>query len=472
MTACTLVGVLLPLTVSSGCGESTSPSQTADPPAVAVETGDPVDGPAVTGAGSQAAPALDADTTVVEPQPDPGPEAQADPLRGEVSPGDSLSRLVRRAGFDAATVLKLAEALTPITDPAALRLGQAYRFELDEAGQLSRFSLSLSATKTAVVEPAENRSTFRARVDEAATETRTVDLGVRVEGSLWAAMERAGIEPSLIDRVVDVFAYDVNFYTETRPGDTIKVVVERVELDGELVEWGRVVAAQYAGALGTHRAYLWEPKKDEARYVDDDGNGVSRTLLKTPLRFARVSSAFNPKRMHPVLHRVKGHNGVDYAAPTGTPIMAAADGRIAVRGDRGGAGNMVVLTHGNGMKTLYMHMSRFATGQKVGDKVKAKQVIGYVGATGLATGPHLHFGLTINGRYLDPQKIKQTRGPGVARSERQRWNTERTRLRARLDRVVAGAVTEDVPESGIEVLDSATGEERVTIDGTQAGDTG
>jgi murein DD-endopeptidase MepM/ murein hydrolase activator NlpD len=372
-------------------------------------------------------------------------EPEPDPTRGQVQPGDNLSRLLRRAGLDPTTSHRLAIALATVTDPATLQPGQTFRLELGDSGAFKRFELQLSRTDLAVVEP-DDKGLLRARQQSIPTETRTVQIGLQIETSLWAAMISAGIEPSLVDRIADVFAYDVNFFTDTRVGDTIRLVVDRVETvsdtppePGELVRWGRVLAAEYAGGQGTHRIYRWTPDGGDWRYVNEVGEGVSRTLVKTPLKFARVSSSFNPKRMHPILHKVKGHNGVDYAAPEGTPVWAAADGKIVFRNKKGGAGNMVIVAHPGGMRTLYMHLSRFRDGQKVGDRVRAKTVIGYVGMTGLATGPHLHYGLTINGRYKDPQDVKQHRGPGVAGGERARWKRERAGLKRRLESIVVAA---------------------------------
>ena len=260
---------------------------------------------------------------------------------------------------------------------------------------------------------------------------------------MWASLERAGADPTLVSVFVEAFAYDLNFHTDTRAGDHFEILVERELLDGEHVRYGRVLAAVYEGHGQRHAVYWWDPDGDPPRgetrkreapgaYYDDEGHGVRRTFLKSPLKFTRVSSEFNPKRMHPVLHREKGHMGTDYAAPEGTPIWAAADGKIVVRADRGGAGNMVVVAHANGLKTLYMHLSRFEEGQKVGTRVEQKQVIGYVGMTGLATGPHLHFGVQKNGRYVDPQSVDVQRAADVPKDERKAFERHLAQLRERL----------------------------------------
>jgi murein DD-endopeptidase MepM/ murein hydrolase activator NlpD len=366
------------------------------------------------------------------PVPAPVPEPEPDPTRGEVQAGDNLSRILRRAGLDAQAVHELTVALDGTMDPAHIREGQGYRVVLDEEGKLSLFEMELGKITRARVER-NDEGELEAKKIEAETDTVEIEVGGVIERSLWAAITGSGQHPSLVSFLVDVFAYDLDFFTETHPGDTFRVIVERVDLDGEFVDYGRILAAEYAGKAGTHRVFWFDPDKGEPRYVDGDGKGVARTLLKTPLKFSRVSSEFNPKRMHPILHRVKGHNGIDYAAPEGTPVWAAADGKIIARDKRKGAGNIVILAHANGMTTLYMHLSKFAEGQKRGTNVKAKTVIGYVGMTGLATGPHLHFGVKVNGRYVDPKAVKRHRGPGVPKADRARWKRERARLVERLE---------------------------------------
>ncbi|MCA9718696.1 MAG: M23 family metallopeptidase [Myxococcales bacterium] len=186
--------------------------------------------------------------------------------------------------------------------------------------------------------------------------------------------------------------------------------------------------------------FSWvDPGTKNEGYYDEEGRGVAKTFLKSPLKFTRISSGFNPKRMHPVLHRVKGHMGTDYAAPEGAPVWAAADGTITFRGKRGGAGNMVIMRHEGGLSTLYMHLSKFARGQRVGQRVKQKTVIGYVGSTGLATGPHLHFGVRKGGRYVDPQSVGNHRAGGVGKQHLARYKRTIAPLVRQLDALAVPA---------------------------------
>jgi murein DD-endopeptidase MepM/ murein hydrolase activator NlpD len=211
------------------------------------------------------------------------------------------------------------------------------------------------------------------------------------------------------------------------------MLVEKEYVDGEFLRYGNVVAAEYDGAAGTFRAFRWKvPGKNKAEYFDEKGRSVAKSLLKTPLKFTRISSKFNPNRMHPVLHVRRGHHGVDYAAPPGTPVWAAGTGKIVHRGWSGGAGRMVVIKHDSGMRTLYMHLSKFRKGQRVGQRVRQKTVIGYVGSSGLATGPHLHFGVKKNGRYVDPLQLELERGAPVPDPHRDAFEADTGELVARL----------------------------------------
>lgn len=384
----------------------------------------------------------DASATPPDPAaPEAEPPPPPDPLHGEVGPGDSLSRILSRAGLDPQTIHAVAQAMTPLADPTKIREGQRYDIELADDGALVSFAFRTGKITSVVVTPdADGKLT--AEEQRLETDVREESIAGTVESSLWGALVDRGHSPALVDVIVDVFAYDIDFFTATRKGDEFRVIVERHEIDGELVKYGKVLAAEYVGIGDPVRIVWWQPKgASEGTHVDPEGRGVARTLLKTPLKYSRISSGFDPKRMHPVLHTVKSHNGVDYAAPEGTPIWAAADGTITFRGKKGGAGNLVVVKHAGGLRTLYMHMSKFADGQRVGTKVKAKTVIGYVGMTGLATGPHLHFGVKKNGRYVDPTSVESVRIGGVGKKNRKAFERERDALLKRL----AGATPETSP---------------------------
>jgi murein DD-endopeptidase MepM/ murein hydrolase activator NlpD len=371
---------------------------------------------------------------------DPGAvDEQAEPedrwVEGEVAPGDSLAVLFEREGIPGTEAERIFAALRPHMDLGAIRAGQTFRLEFTGNGAFKSFEFRHSLEHSVRVERGEG-GTLSAAVVRAPTETRVIEIGGTIDSSLYATMREQDEDMSLVAFFVDVFAYDLNFYVDTHKGDSFRILVEKEYLGADFLRYGRILAAEYRGKAGTFRAFWWkEPGGAEGNYYDEKGNSLERTFLKTPLKYARVSSKFNPRRMHPVLHVTRGHWGVDYAAPTGTPIWAAAAGKIVFRGRRGGAGNCIIVQHDNGLQTVYMHLSKFRKGHQVGSRVRAKDVIGYVGASGLATGPHLHFGVKQNGRYIDPLKLKMTRGRSVVARHMPAFRREAAQLEVRLAQV-------------------------------------
>ena len=235
--------------------------------------------------------------------------------------------------------------------------------------------------------------------------------GGTIRASLGGALEAAGLGRTLVGVFVETFEREVNFNTDTRAGDTFRIIVEEERIAGEFQRYGTVHAVEVRGQrLGERQAFYFAPREGLEDFYDETGRAVHGGWLRTPLRYDHISSPFDPRRRHPILNRIVPHNGVDYAAGSGTPVWAAADGVITFRGDRGANGNLVSLRHANGYETHYAHLSRFASGQSVNDRVEQRDLIGYVGTTGRSTGPHLHFGLKRNGRFVDPQA--ELNGPG------------------------------------------------------------
>lgn len=363
-------------------------------------------------------------------------------IDGAVKSGDSLGRILKRENLTPPEADEVIRALRDHLDFRKIRPGQTYRMHFDDNGVLLEFEFRVSRTVTVRVQRNDDGDLV-GKKDKTATQIRIQEIGGRIDSSLYAAIKSRGENVRLVAFFVDVFAYDVNFYTETRAGDTFRMLVEKEYADGEFLRYRQVLAAEYSGKAGTFQAFHWKPEgAREGRYYDAKGRSVEKSLLKTPLKYARVSSKFNPNRMHPILHKRRGHMGVDYAAPTGTPVWAATRGTIAFRGWRGGAGNCVIIKHDNGLQTVYMHLSKFRKGQKVGQSVKGKTVIGYVGSTGMSTGPHLHFGVKKNGRYIDPLKLEPTRRGGISRKNRARFNAAIAELGGQLASIpVAGERT-------------------------------
>lgn len=365
----------------------------------------------------------------------PAPVGPPGAVDGKVAKGDTLGRVLKNSGLTGAEADEVIRALSGELDFKNIRAGQAFRIERGADGRVRLFELVLNKISTVrAVRAATGELVGKA--DTSATRIDTRSLGGTIDSSLWNALHAAGEAPALVDFFVDVFAYDLDFYNDTHAGDTFRVVVDKEHTDDAdrvFVRYKRILAAEYKGKAGTFRTFYFD-----GAYYNDDGESSERTLLKTPLKFHRISSRFDRARMHPILHTTSAHLGVDYAAPTGTPIWAAASGTIAFRAPAGGAGNFIILRHDGGLETHYMHLSKFAAGQKVGQRVAAKTVIGYVGTTGLSTGPHLHFGVKKNGVYVDPSKLVPVKGKGISPKALAAFREEATRLRELLDGVKLG----------------------------------
>jgi murein DD-endopeptidase MepM/ murein hydrolase activator NlpD len=310
-------------------------------------------------------------------------------------------------------------ALSKLCDPKLIRGGQIYQVRLDDDGTPEAFEYQPTPVLRYVVEKNKDSSGWKARKLEQAVAVKSVEAAGVVESSLYESVQKAGEASALVSLLVELFAWDVNFYIDTHPGDHWKVVVEKQYLGGQFYKYGRILAAEYGGKVGTFRAFYWKSGERSGRsdtpgkYYDEHGQAIAKTMLKTPLRYVRISSKFDLKRFHPILHREKAHLGIDYAAPVGTPVWASAGGRIVEAEMKRGSGNTVVISHSNGLSTRYYHLSRFARGLRPGQTVRQKDVIGYVGTTGLSTGPHLHFSVTKNGAFVDPSKLQVSRDPSV-----------------------------------------------------------
>lgn len=344
------------------------------------------------------------------------PDAEGRTVEGTIGTDDTLYELLAREGLGAAAPAVL-RALSRLVDPKSIRPGDRYTVTFDPEGAPQSFEYLPSPLLRYVVVAASGREgSWSGRKEEKPVDVQASEAGGAIDSSLYDSISKAGESPALVSQLVDLFAWDINFYTDTHPGDRWRVVVEKHYLDKQFFRYGRILAAEYSGrTVGTLRAFAHAPGAGGGplQYYDERGQAIAKSFLKTPLRFVRISSKFNRKRFHPILHRTKAHLGVDYAAPTGTPIWASASGRVVECGGKPGSGNTVVIQHGNGLATRYYHLQRFAAGMRAGRQVRQKDLIGYVGTTGLSTGPHLHFAVTRNGAFIDPTRLQSVREAAV-----------------------------------------------------------
>ena len=407
--------VVAPASATNGSPSKSSALSTATPPAATGPKGLPGGNPGESVGVGQ--------VSQSQEQPSPLPQGQVvqnqasqsqDPAQEKkIGPSDTLGQLLGREGFGADSA-RVASALSRLFDPRLIRGGQSYSVRLSEAGEPEAFEFRPNAVSRFIVARGSAGSWVATRVDQA-VESRIVSASGSIDSSLYESIQQAGEGSALAGLLVDLLAWDVNFYTDTHPGDYWKVTVEKQFLGEQFYRYGHILAAEYGGKVGTFRAFYWKPGSGDmpGHYFDEKGQAISKTLLKTPLRYVRVSSKFDRHRFHPILHREKAHLGIDYAAPVGTPVWASAGGRVSECAMKRGSGNTVVISHANGLSTRYYHLSRFARGLKAGMTVHQKEVIGFVGTTGLSTGPHLHFSVTKNGAFVDPNKVQVNRDAPV-----------------------------------------------------------
>ena len=271
-------------------------------------------------------------------------------------------------------------------------------------GDIKELTRKVSETQT--LDVVLRDSGFEAKMIDNPVEVRMRTARAIIDSSLFQAAGAADISDTVALKLANVFAWDIDFVLDIREGDRFTAVYEQVFQDGKYLRDGEVLAAEFVNNGKVYRAVRFVADNGHAGYYTPAGLAMRKAFLRAPLEFTRVSSAFNPHRHHPILNLIRGHMGTDYAAPIGTPVHAAGDGHVSFAGQRGGYGNAIVLTHGANISTLYGHMSRFARNMRVGTRVQQGDVIGYVGMTGLATGPHLHYEYLTGGVHRNPQTVQ------------------------------------------------------------------
>lgn len=319
-----------------------------------------------------------------------------------VAGGDTLDRLFRRNNLspaDLAAMVALPDAGRRL---ARLRPGDQIRIVHDDGHVLS-LSRELSTTEELLI--SHNDSGFVATEIELEVERRTAGARGTIQTSLFEAAMDAGMSDRItMEMATDIFQWDIDFILDVRSGDSFTVIYEELWRDGVKLGNGDIVAAEFVNRGDIFRAARYIDASGDSGYFTPEGRSVRRAFIRAPVEFSRISSNFNPNRRHPVLNTIRAHRGVDYAAPTGTPVMAAGDGKIISRGVNGGYGNAIVLQHGGNITTLYGHLSRFGR-HRSGSRVKQGDIVGYVGKSGLATGPHLHYEYRIGGVHRNPRTV-------------------------------------------------------------------
>lgn len=328
------------------------------------------------------------------------PMEQAYPY--ELKAGSSLYATLKGLGVSSPTIHQIVLGARPIANLGQLRPGTRFQLVRDVpgSGEISEVSFRFSPVEK--IRVFKQNEIWTAQKEKVTVETRLVTFRGSVQTSLWESALSAKMDPNLTVELAEIFAWQVDFAREVRSGDRWRLSVEQKFVRGRPYGWGKILAAEYENAGDLYSAVLFRSGGEDLGYFAPDGSSLRRMFLKSPIKFGRISSRFQRRRFHPILKINRPHLGVDYAAPRGTPIRAVGDGVVTLAAWRGGGGKTILIRHNSVYKTAYKHLSGFAKGVRSGAKIKQGQIIGYVGSTGLSTGPHLHFEFYRSGRFVDP----------------------------------------------------------------------
>jgi murein DD-endopeptidase MepM/ murein hydrolase activator NlpD len=341
--------------------------------------------------------------SVTAPLTAPGPPPPT--FSGSVGKNTSFFDLMLACGITPQEIREIARKTKKVYDFRRIYPGQKYELFTDEDGQLAHLTFTIN--EDSFVEVRRDSSGVIAERKRFPYETEIKIASGLITQSLYVTIQEQGLAPDLLGRITDIYAWDIDFFRDIQKNDYFRVIYEEhTRSDTGAKRVGNIIAAEFNTRGKSHYAVLFENEPDLPDYFDDTGRSLRKQLLKAPLSYTRVSSAFSRRRYHPVLHRYTPHYGIDYAAPVGTPVMATGNGTVLVAGYRRGNGNYVKIRHNSNYITYYLHLSRFAKGIRKGAKVNQGQVIGYVGATGYATGPHLDYRVKKNGRFVNPRRLK------------------------------------------------------------------
>lgn len=356
------------------------------------------------------------------PSPHPQPKQKVEPARAletdkgdqaqpsdawidhQIKKGESLAAIFSKYELGSRTLHSVLEDNRGLEkELSRLHPGKTLKLMLDDQGQLERLVYQQSKIKSIAVARTDNGFSAERILQEPLRQLQQVS-GI-IQSSLYLDGKKAGLDDKLIMNFTEIFGWDVDFARAIQPGDRFTVVFEKLSVDGETIGNGPIVAAEFVNRGQVYRALRFTLPNGESDYYTPEGQSLRKAFLRMPVESARISSRFNLHRKHPVLHRIRAHKGVDYAARIGTPVRATGDGKIIYRGNKGGYGRVVVIQHGQRFSTLYAHLNGFNKKFKSGSRVRQGDVIGYVGKSGLATGPHLHYEFRINGKHRDPLTV-------------------------------------------------------------------
>ena len=348
------------------------------------------------------------------------PAKEGLPVRkGEIEPGEAFYDIMTAHGVGDAEVLMMAQVSRKVFDLRKIRGGKSYELLYDNKNVLVEFTYEMSDKRLLRIEKKE--AEWTAAIEDIHYEiTERIVHGV-ITNSLYLSLKEACENPDLSVELADIYAWDIDFSLDLRKGDRFGILYEQRWKNGEYAGPGKIIASHFINQGNTYDAVYYTDRSGYGAYYDGDGKSLQKQFLKSPLRFKYISSSFSNNRLHPILKIRRPHLGVDYAAPYRTPVRAAADGRVIFIGRKGGMGKLIKIRHNSSYTTAYGHLSRYAKGLKVRKTVKQGQIIGYVGSTGLSTGPHLHYSFYKKGKLVNPMRIRNPRATKVPGEELPRF---------------------------------------------------
>lgn len=342
-------------------------------------------------------------------------------IREHFIKGKTFYELLAEYGISAQNIMLLNKAIKPFFDLSKTKVDQAIDIWLNKKSKrVEKISLHISPDKILHI-IRNGHDFFPSLVSPSKITIQTITNGEVYNSFYQSAIDR-GIPPEVIMEIADIFAWDIDFLVDIRPEDAFQVILNKYYRKGKCIGHGKVLAVRFVNQKRIHESFYFNDSKDRSGYYDKRGKSLRKAFLKSPLRYRRISSYFSLRRFHPILKIYRPHYGVDYAAPSGTPVESIGDGRVIFIGWKGGYGRYIRIRHNHIYETGYGHLSRFAKGLKKGSRVRQGDVIGYVGSSGLSTGPHLDFSVTKRGRLVNPLRIKSPPAFILGKEGRERFN--------------------------------------------------
>ena len=364
----------------------------------------------------------------------------------KIKRGDNMAQVFNRHGLSPRDLHEILNSHELAPALKHLRPGQVVSLRT-KGGDLRALKFDLDLTRTLLA--TRQAGVFTSEIIIAELETRVEQAQGVINGSLYLAGQDAGLSDKLLMQLIDIYGWDIDYRLDIRKGDSFRVIYEEIFKNREKVATGNILAAEFNNRGRSIRSVRFARADGQVDYFTDDGANMRKAFIRNPLDFGRISSHFNPKRKHPVLNRIRAHKGVDYAAATGTPIKATGDGKVQFIGNKGGYGKTIIVKHGEKYSTLYAHMSRFRKGMKRGQLVEQGQVIGYVGKSGLATGPHLHYEFRMDGVHRNPVTVPLPHADSISVAEMDKFRIHSSYLLALLDAPDAELLAQYDPKTSL-----------------------